>query len=175
MWIWITCSKHNDNQGEILPDVRHIYLVLDNNYCNAISSADSLLCLCSMLIKWIVTLARRSSLLQLIRKHTLVLSNTMFKTMNLQTSGRIMLLHFVVKYKTFEWLKTNEDYVKPTKPKPDSIKGILSWFGYAEEKSFEPMHLAYTPSPCTGYSLDANTTYMQQVYWCHLHLTSLQV
>ena len=38
------CSKHIDNQGEILPDVLHIYLVLDNNNCNAISSADSLLC-----------------------------------------------------------------------------------------------------------------------------------
>ena len=38
------CSKHIDNQREILPDVLHIYLVLDNNHCNAISSADSLLC-----------------------------------------------------------------------------------------------------------------------------------
>ena len=38
------CSKQIDNQGEILSDVLHIYLVLDNNHCNAISSADSLLC-----------------------------------------------------------------------------------------------------------------------------------
>jgi len=38
------CSKHIDNQEEILSDVLHIYLVLDNNHCNAIFSADSLLC-----------------------------------------------------------------------------------------------------------------------------------
>ena len=36
--------KHIDNQGETRLDAPHIYLVLDNNHCNAISSADSLLC-----------------------------------------------------------------------------------------------------------------------------------
>ena len=47
--------------------------------------------------------------------------------------------------------------------------------GYVEEKSFEPMQLACAPSPCNGYPFEANTTYIQQVYWCHLHPTSLQV
>ena len=78
-----------------------------------------------------------------------------------------------------------EDYVKPTKTKADSIKGILYLDfetvpvpvidipepmdeGVAEEKSFEPEDTPYILFPFNSSYLRNNTNYIQQVNWCEI-------
>ena len=82
-----------------------------------------------------------------------------------------------------------DDYVKPTKTKVDSVKGILYLDfetspvpvvdiaqpmdeGVAEEKSFEPEDTLYTPFPFNSSYLQANSDYIQEVNWCEIQYRS---
>ena len=70
------------------------------------------------------------------------------------------------KYKPFEATKMEAAFVKPTKAKSDSIKGIFYHIfddipqpidkGYPEEKYFEPTNVTYTPFPFDARYLRAN-------------------
>ena len=117
---------HITNQGELLHDVFLYFVALDNNHCNAIFCEDGFLRFMLNAHTVICETCQKIFTTQHITKHTLVLSNKILKTMNLQSFGSIIFLDFVLSVKHLNeqrWRKTMSNLPKlnPIKLKVSSI------------------------------------------------------
>ena len=179
------CSKQINDRSQPLENAPHIYLVLDHTHFNAISNADTFLR--TMLnVKRVLC----DTCQTIFSTRALKAAHTCAHHYSAPNDEPPKLWHDPItglssKYKPFEGTKMEEDFVKPTKTKADSIKGILyldfETFpvpvidtpepmdeGVAEEKSFEPEDTPYIPCPFDSSYLQANSDYIQEVNWCEI-------